>query len=93
MKIKIRYRRARVTVEVPDNFKRKCEICGKEDGKISFHHYKYTYKTSEVRKNPQLALKNTIMLCYKHHRTADALRKVVDDIHSAKKIWNIMRRR
>ncbi|MHA1305339.1 MAG: hypothetical protein ACTSPI_16695 [Candidatus Heimdallarchaeaceae archaeon] len=78
MKIRIKYRRARVTVTVPDNFKRECciEDCPNKHGKIDFHHYRYAYKTSEIRKNPQLALKNTILLCFHHHRIADAMRTI-----------------
>jgi len=90
MKTRIKYRRSRVTVEVPDNFKRKCEICGKE-GKIDFHHYMYTHPTKDVKKNPQLALMNTVLLCYKHHRIADALRKIDEALESDRAgVWKIM---
>ena len=78
-----------MTVWVPDSFKRKCEVCGKE-GKIDFHHYKYAYKTSEVRKDPQLALENTIMLCYTHHKIADAMRILDSHLYEVHKIGRVI---
>ncbi|MHA1852592.1 MAG: hypothetical protein ACTSUF_03685 [Candidatus Heimdallarchaeaceae archaeon] len=74
--IKIKYRRAIIKV----NAKRRktCEICGRQ-GKIDFHHTKYAYKTSEVRKNPQLALENTLQLCYPCHKIADAIRIILSN--------------
>jgi len=77
MKARVKYRRIRVTVEVPKNFRKKCDACGKT-GKIDLHHLIYQFPTKEVRKNPQLALKNTVCLCYKHHRIADLIRKLIE---------------
>ena len=73
MKKRIKYRRLSVIVEIPDK-KLKCAICGKSDRKLDFHHYNYEFTTDQVRKNPQLALKNTLVLCYPHHKVADAFR-------------------
>lgn len=83
MKFTITYRKARIMVrgEKPN----KCEICGKA-GKIDGHHMKYAYKTSKVRKNPQLALENIIWLCFHCHMVGDAVRICVDNPATAKAI-------
>lgn len=76
MKFRVRYRRARVTVE---GFRPKnCAACGVR-GRVELHHWKYAYTTAEVRKNPQLALKFTIPFCYKHHKIADYIRRILKD--------------
>ena len=89
-KIKIKYRRSHFTVKVPDNYEMKCEIpgCNRSNNPkgIHHHHYKYEFKTKEVRKNPQLALKNTIKLCFFHHRIADAIRFLLDNQEEAVKV-------
>jgi hypothetical protein len=76
MKFKIKYRRATFTVEGEKSDT--CQSCHKKPHKsgLHFHHRKYAYSTKEVRKNPQLALENTIQLCWYCHRVADALRVV-----------------
>ena len=82
--MKIRYRR--ITVEVEGERPKKCCVCEKEFKKIDMHHFKYAYKTDEVRKNPQLALENTIPVCYYCHRIADALRKIEENEERVDKI-------
>lgn len=71
--IKVCYRRAVFSVQADKP--QTCQCCGKK-GKIDLHHWKYDFKTSEVRKNKQLALKNTSWLCFTCHRYADAIRAV-----------------
>jgi len=87
MKIRIKYRRARFTVEAER--KTTCEVCGK-GGKIDFHHCKYAYKTSEVRKNPQLALENTAQLCYNCHRIADCIRMLAEHPEDTRKAQKLL---
>ena len=57
-----------------------CEACGKTADKyrMNTHHWKYAHKTSEVRKNPNLATHNTSVLCFTCHRVGDALRTVFE---------------
>lgn len=70
-KIRITYRRARVMVEhVKLGY---CQAC-RAVGRTEMHHWEYAYTTAEVRKNPQLALRRTVELCFKCHRIANALR-------------------
>jgi hypothetical protein len=76
MKTRIRYRNARVSVELKKAGL--CQAC-KAKGCTEMHHYFYAYSSSEVRAAPALALDNTIELCYKCHRIADALRKLLKD--------------
>lgn len=79
-KFRVRYRRARVTVE--GTRPNKCAACPvREDGlgRVELHHWKYAYSTAEVRKNPQLALENTIPLCYLCHRVADHIKNIMKD--------------
>ena len=54
-----------------------CRSCGRRE-KTDLHHYCYAYKTSEVKKNHSLALMNTVELCYRCHRIANAMR-IADD--------------
>ena len=80
MKIRIRYRRARVTVEhEKTNF---CQACGAE-GRTEMHHYLYAYQTSRVREWPALALDNSIELCFNCHKIANALRICTDSTKRA----------
>ena len=87
--MKIKYRR--ITVEVPRERPKKCAICGKEFKKIDLHHFRYEFTTKQVKENPELALKNTIPLCYYDHRIADAIRKVMDNPERSKKIADILK--
>jgi hypothetical protein len=58
-----------------------CEACGRsvKRGEIkntALHHFCYKYKPETVKKNPKLALENTVELCFSCHRIADALRNL-----------------
>ncbi len=75
-KFRVRYRRARVTVEGP--WEHYCKACGAH-GRIELHHWKYAYTTKVVRQNPQLALENTIPFCYQCHKVADHIKNLVKD--------------
>lgn len=81
-KVRVLYRRlsVRVLVDKPAM----CQACG-GSGQIQLHHFLYAYKTSEVRKNPQLALDNAVWLCFPCHRVADALR--VTETNPARVMW------
>lgn len=62
--------------------KGKCEACEKTIGsgqlKITqLHHWYYKYKNETVKKNPMLALENTIEVCYADHQIADGLRMIL----------------
>lgn len=85
-KFKIKYRRSYFTVE--GEKLDYCECCGKKPDPrgLHRHHWAYTYKTSEVRENPQLALENTSTLCFVCHRVADALRAVKENPEKVKKL-------
>lgn len=76
--MKIKYRR--IFVDVPIEKPKVCPCCSitpKPRG-MNLHHWKYEFKTKEVRENPLLALKNTTWLCYSCHRVADAMRVCLD---------------
>lgn len=70
-KIRITYRRARVSVEHVKQGA--CEACQAE-GRTEMHHWIYAYTTDEVRAHPQLALDNTNEYCYKCHKVANAMK-------------------
>jgi len=103
-KSKIQYQTVTVTV-VTDKPVRKgeCEACRRKIGEgirtTQLHHYKYVYKPATVKKNPILALENTLELCYGCHPIADALRvlaRVKDpyrifDVYNALPTWIIER--
>lgn len=78
MKFRVLYRRARLTVEGKPTHT--CQACG-AGGRTELHHLSYAYPTAEVRKNHQLALENTIELCYLCHRVANALYQSEKDIN------------
>ena len=82
--MKLKYRR--LTVEVDFVRPKKCCVCEKTFKKIDMHHWKYAYKTDEVRKNPQLALHYTIPVCFYCHRIADAFRKLTENADRSDKI-------
>ena len=69
---KVRYRRT--TVLLPFNPRTGvCVVCGKKR-KTNIHHHRYEFKTSEVKKNPLLALENTFEVCFNPcHRLANAV--------------------
>ena len=68
---KVRYRRAVIVVPDAPPLNVRCECCGKQH-KISTHHFVYLYTTKEVRANPNLALLNTVHVCFPCHRVANA---------------------
>ena len=72
------YRKLRVWMKKPPR-KGICEACGRK-GRTNMHHWRYAYKTSEVRKNPELAIDNTTELCYYCHRLADAIRRLYEEM-------------
>lgn len=60
--------------------KGRCEACGRLRGEgeikwTSRHHFKYAYELNTVRKNPLLALENSVELCWSDHQIADSLRE------------------
>lgn len=80
MKFRVRYRRIRVTVQGERPVQ--CAACPRhlhKGWKIELHHYAYMYTTAEVRKNPQLALENTVPFCYHCHKLADAIKNLMKD--------------
>lgn len=80
-KCAILYRRARI----PLNFNPRkgiCKLCGKsiEKGEITIthlHHMIYEFTTDKVRKNHQLALKNTIEICFSCHTALHAIQEAI----------------
>ena len=76
MNYTIKYRRAKITLDT-DPRKGHCEVCPNE-GKTDTHHWRYQFPTSEVRKKPELALRNTAELCFPHHRLANALKMIAE---------------
>ncbi len=76
MTFQICYRKIRVQVE--GTRPTRCAACAAQ-GRIEMHHWKYAYTTEQVRKNPQLALENTIPFCYQCHKLADAIRNLMRD--------------
>lgn len=71
-----------ITVTLPDDpRKHKCAVCGKVVGEeiktTALHHWWYAYQPETVRKNPILALDNTIEVCYGCHQVADAIRALL----------------
>lgn len=69
----ILYRRTRIPLDFNPRTGT-CACCGRT-GKTDMHHLLYAYKTEEVRKQPELALKNTVELCpFFCHLVADSMR-------------------
>jgi hypothetical protein len=76
MKIRVQYRRIRVTVE--HDKLNVCQACDKE-GRTELHHWLYAYSTDQVRASPQLALENTDEYCFLCHKVANAIRFLVEN--------------
>ena len=81
----ILYRRTRIPLEFNPR-KGICNLCNKsiKKGEINvthMHHLFYEFSTEEVRKNHQLALKNTIEVCFSCHR-------VIQQFQNALKLEN-----
>lgn len=76
----IQYEKTRITVFVPFPVrKKKCVVCGRSVAKQEIkttqrHHTKYAYELETVKKNPVLALENSLEVCFSDHMIADALR-------------------
>jgi len=71
-----------VTIYLPvDPRKHKCSCCGKVVGEeikvTALHHTWYAYQPETVRKNPILALDNTMEVCFGCHQIADAVRALL----------------
>jgi hypothetical protein len=71
-----------VIVYLPSNPRKgKCQCCGKIIGEeiktTQLHHNWYAYQPETVKKNPILALDNTIEVCYGCHQIADAIRALL----------------
>lgn len=74
----------------------RCAACpAKEDGlgRVELHHYAYEYTTAQVRANPQLALENTIWLCYCCHKVADYIRNILEDTERFNQVMVALRYR
>jgi hypothetical protein len=77
VKRSVMYRRAHILVDWDDR-PEFCESCGRmrpEIKQLDTHHYRYEFSSDEVRAQPDLVKKNTVILCFKCHRAADAIRK------------------
>ena len=78
-----RGKKVRIMVPYPRNPRTgTCKVCGKskEKGEIKttqLHHWHYAYSVETVKKNPLLALDNTVEVCFGCHRIADWLRNSV----------------
>lgn len=76
----VTYQKLKVRIPYPRNPRLgTCVACGrtKESGEIKvtqLHHTTYAHKKTKVKKNPLLALDNTLELCFFDHMTADGLR-------------------
>lgn len=81
-RVRVTYRRARIDVSKATKGKPalsgRCAACGTK-GRTELHHYIYAYPLSRVRSSPNLALDNTIELCFHCHEIANCYRKLVDD--------------
>jgi hypothetical protein len=78
MKDRVTYKGRRFTVEADFIRSKTCECCKKSGRKLYLHHLKYAYPMKEVRKNPKLALDNTITLCFTCHDVANTIRKLIE---------------
>lgn len=75
--------RHKIRVKIPYPIRKGiCMACGKsvhrgELKTTQMHHWKYAYKNETVKKNPLLALENTVELCFACHQIADGLRAML----------------
>jgi len=89
----IRYQQTTIMVPYPRNPRRGiCQACGrsKEKGEIKttqLHHWFYKYETETVKKNPLLALENSVELCFRCHKIADAFRAFITEIRPENQSW------
>lgn len=76
----VTYQKTRILVPYPRNPRTGiCKVCGRSKAKgeiktTQLHHWFYAYETKTVKKNPLLALENTIEVCFRCHKIADWLR-------------------
>lgn len=82
MKQTITYERTKITVDYPTPIRKKeCVACHRKRGEgikmTALHHTVYKYTVATVKKNPILALQNTLELCFGDHRIADAFRDLL----------------
>ena len=82
-KYNVTYHRTQIRVPYPCNPRKgKCVNCGRERGKeikmTALHHTMYEFSTKAVKKNPLLALKNTLESCFPCHQIADGFRALLD---------------
>ena len=82
-KYNVTYHRTQIRVPYPRNPRKGvCVSCGRQRGKeikmTALHHFFYAYSTKAVKKNPLLALKNTLEVCFPCHQIADGLRAILD---------------
>jgi hypothetical protein len=81
----VRYQQSTIMVPYPRNPRKGiCEVCGrsidkKEIKTTQLHHWVYKYETETVKKNPLLALENTIEVCFGCHKICDWLRSATTE--------------
>ena len=79
-KYAVTYQKTKILIPYPRNPRRGiCQVCerSKEKKEIKttqLHHWVYRYETKTVKKNPLLALENTIEVCYGCHKICDWLK-------------------
>ncbi len=94
----IRYRRGshHITVRLDSEKPIVCQACkGTFTGRrINTHHWKNLYTFPEVKANPQLALENTTPFDVNHHRVANSIRHITEELQrgrlTSEQLWNII---
>lgn len=79
----ITYHNTQIQVSYPRNIRQGiCISCkrvkGEEIKVTQLHHTWYEFMLDTVRKNPLLALKNTLEVCFPCHQIADGFRNILD---------------
>jgi len=83
-KWKVIYHDVTILIPYPRNPRTgECNSChrDKSSGEIKvtqLHHTWYEFKLDTVKKNPLLALKNTLEVCFPCHNIADGFRNILD---------------
>lgn len=91
----VQYQRTTIMVPYPRNPRTGiCEVCGrsikkKEIKTTQLHHWIYKYETETVKKNPLLALENTIEVCFRCHKIADWIRAATTETKPENYGWII----
>ena len=88
----ITYHRVRILVPYPRNIRKgECVVCHRKKGEgikvTQLHHTFYEFMVETVRKNPLLALKNTIEACFPCHQIADGFRNILDETSMDRMMW------